>query len=309
MASPHLFRYLRLSPMYKPPWHITTTPPKSRSFSLFLLPMSLFITSLNSGSNGNCYYIGNQQEAILVDVGISCRETEKRMHRLGLSMKLVKAIFVSHEHSDHITGIPVLARKYKLPVYITAGTLLHGGLDLQQDQVFSFEAHAPVQIGALTVTAFPKFHDAADPHSFIVSAHDVTIGIFTDIGQPCEQLTHHFKQCHAAFLEANYDEEMLHNGRYPYFLKNRIRGGRGHLSNAQALELFKACKPPFMSHLLLSHLSKDNNNPELVESLFRAHARGTEIVVASRYEETALYRISAEPGTSEEGRRMQLSLF
>lgn len=271
--------------------------------------MSLFITSLNSGSNGNCYYIGNQEEAILVDVGISCRETERRMQRLGLSMKTVKAIFVSHEHSDHISGIPVLARKYQLPVYITADTHHHGGLSLAPERVHAFAAHTPVQVGALSITAFPKYHDAADPHSFIVRAHDVTIGIFTDIGQCCDQLTHHFKLCHAAFLEANYDEDMLLNGRYPWMLKNRIRGGKGHLSNAQALALFRDHRPPFMSHLLLAHLSKDNNDPALVEGLFRPHARGTEIIVASRYAETALYHISADPDAAREGRRMQLSLF
>jgi phosphoribosyl 1,2-cyclic phosphodiesterase len=87
--------------------------------------MSLFITSLNSGSNGNCYYIGNEHEAVLVDVGISCRETEKRMNRLGLSIQKVKAIFISHEHSDHISGVPVLAKKYKIPVYVTPKTLLY----------------------------------------------------------------------------------------------------------------------------------------------------------------------------------------
>src|ERR1700742_2326672 len=102
--------------------------------------MSLFITSLNSGSTGNCYYIGNEQEAILIDAGISCRETETRMARLGLSMRKVRAIFVSHEHSDHIRGITVLAKKYKLPVYITPLTLLHGGLMLDDVLVSSFIA-------------------------------------------------------------------------------------------------------------------------------------------------------------------------
>ena len=94
--------------------------------------MSLFITSLNSGSNGNCYYIGNEHEAVLVDAGISCRETETRMQRLGLSIKKVKAIFISHEHSDHIRGVSVLAKKYRLPVYITPLTHQHGGLFLDE---------------------------------------------------------------------------------------------------------------------------------------------------------------------------------
>lgn len=254
--------------------------------------MSLFITSLNSGSNGNCYYIGNQDEAILVDAGISCRETERRMARLGLTMQKVKAIFVSHEHIDHIRGIPVLSKKYRLPVYITDGTLSYSRMQLQQ--TLAFRAFEPVTIGQLKVSAFPKHHDASDPHSFLVTCNhtDTRIGVFTDIGIPCDQLTSHFRQCHAAFLETNYDETMLEQGRYPYFLKNRIRGGKGHLSNTQALELFKAHRPPFMSHLLLSHLSKDNNSPELVQELFAQHANGTEIVVASRFAETPVYKVS-----------------
>jgi phosphoribosyl 1,2-cyclic phosphodiesterase len=270
--------------------------------------MSLFITSLNSGSNGNCYYIGNEDTAVLIDAGISCRETEKRMARLGLSMMKVKAIFISHEHSDHIKGLTVLAKKYRLPVYITNSTLEHGGLKLDERQVLSFTPYEPVNIASLTVTAFPKHHDAAEPHSFVVSGNQVTIGVFTDIGVPCEHLIKHFKLCHAAFLEANYDEEMLEKGRYPYFLKNRIRGGKGHLSNRQALELFTTHRPSHMTHLLLSHLSRDNNNPDLVKALFSERAGGTEIVVASRYQETAVYRILPE-GQLAEPRQTVLTLF
>jgi phosphoribosyl 1,2-cyclic phosphodiesterase len=272
--------------------------------------MSLFITSLNSGSNGNCYYIGNDREAILVDAGISCKETEKRMQRLGLSMSKVKAIFISHEHTDHIKGVQVISKKYQLPVYITDDTLLHGGLSLNEQVVLSFKAYVPIQIGDIVVTAFPKFHDAAEPHSFIVACNDIKIGVFTDIGAPCEHLISHFKQCHAAFLEANYDEAMLANGSYPYYLKKRISGGHGHLSNKQALDLFKAHKPAFMTHLLLSHLSKDNNNPALVLDLFNQHAGNTRIIVASRHEETAIYQISLTPSlVKAKLKSQQLSMF
>ena len=250
--------------------------------------MALFFTSLNSGSNGNCYYVGNHREAILVDVGLSCRETEKRMERLGLSMQKVKAIFISHEHSDHIRGLPVIAKKYKLPVYITNATMQYGRL-LLDDYAIPFKGYEPIKIGDISVTAFPKFHDAAEPHSFIVSCNSVKVGVFTDIGAPCQHLITHFKQCHAAFLEANYDEQMLQQGSYPYHLKRRISGGRGHLSNTQALELFKTHKPLFMSHLLLSHLSKDNNCPIKAREMFLPHASGTEIIIASRYEETPVY--------------------
>ncbi|HEY4208129.1 MAG TPA: MBL fold metallo-hydrolase [Puia sp.] len=258
--------------------------------------MPLYITSLNSGSNSNCYYIGNDKEAILVDAGLSCRETEKRMRRLGLSLEKVRAIFVSHEHDDHIKGIPIIAKKYQLPVYITADTRQNSSLPIEDHLVASFRAYEPIPVGELSITAFPKFHDAADPHSFIISDGLTIIGVFTDIGAPCEHLVNHFRKCHAAFLEANYDEDMLHKGSYPYHLKRRISGGQGHLSNRQALELFMAHRPSFMSHLFLAHLSQNNNDPDLVQGLFNGQASGIRIVLASRYEETAVYTIQGADG-------------
>lgn len=251
----------------------------------------LFIASLNSGSNGNCYYVGNHDEAILIDAGISCRETEKRMLRLGLSMQKVKAVFISHEHTDHIKGLCTLAEKYNLPIYINRGTLAGCRFNLREDLIRDLHNDSQVQIGNLLITSFSKIHDASEPCSFVVACGETKVGVFTDLGAVCEQLTHHFRQCHAAFLEANYDDELLQKSAYPYFLKKRISGGKGHLSNHQALTLFKTHKPSFMTHLFLSHLSKDNNCPELVANLFTEHADGTEIIVASRYEETQLYTI------------------
>lgn len=253
--------------------------------------MSLFISSLNSGSNGNCYYVGNETNAVLVDAGISCTEIEKRMQRLGLNIKNVRAVFVSHEHTDHISGLQVLTKKYQLPVYITHATYNSGRLKLQKQLVQSFNAHQPITIGDLSITAFPKFHDAADPYSFVIDCNNIKVGVFTDIGIPCKNLIKHFKQCHAAFLEANYDDTMLEEGSYPYFLKNRIRGGNGHLSNKQALELFITHRPSFMSHLFLSHLSKNNNCPDLVKQLFDQYAGDVKMIIASRYEETAIFHI------------------
>jgi phosphoribosyl 1,2-cyclic phosphodiesterase len=263
----------------------------------FSLPsMSVYITSLNSGSNGNCYYVGNDEEAVLVDVGISCKEVEARLKKMGLSLSNVKAIFVSHEHSDHVRGIPVLAAKYGLPVYITPSTLRNCRFRLEKRLIHNFQANIPVTIGNLTVTAFPKFHDAIDPYSFVVANGHLRVGVFTDIGAPCQNLAYHFQQCHAAFLESNYDEELLEKGKYPYYLKNRIRSGHGHLSNKQALAFFKAHRPAYMSHLILSHLSNENNCPKLVYDLFSAHANDIEIIVASRFEATPIYTITASPG-------------
>lgn len=276
--------------------------------------MSLFISSLNSGSNGNCYYIGNKTEAVLVDAGISCRETERRMSRLGLSMAIVKAIFVSHEHADHITGIRMLSKKYQLPVYITPGTLRSAGRILEKELIRSFTAGQEITIGQLFIKAFQKSHDAVDPHSFMITADGVNIGVFTDIGNCCEQVINHFKQCHAAFLESNYCEDMLMNGNYPYVLKKRIGGDNGHLSNRQALELFTRHRSSQLSHLILSHLSKHNNTPELVERLFSPIAGATKIVVASRYEETPVFCIEGSEArypyeNSSQPIVQQLSLF
>lgn len=263
--------------------------------------MPLYITSLNSGSNGNCYYVGNEQEAVLIDAGLSCRQTEVRMQRLGLSLQTVKAIFISHEHSDHISGLAQLSAKYQIPVYITALTLRSTRLLPARFPLRVLTTYEPVAVGALRITAFPKQHDAVDPHSFLVEDEVTRVGVFTDIGTACEHVTHHFGQCHAVFLEANYDEDLLENGRYPAFLKQRIRGDQGHLSNQQALALLVAHKPPFMSHVLLSHLSKDNNSPVVARDLFLPHMNQTQLIVASRFAETPVYTVRAiEPDTKAE---------
>jgi phosphoribosyl 1,2-cyclic phosphodiesterase len=256
--------------------------------------MTLYIASLNSGSNGNCYYIGTDKESVLIDAGIPCRETERRMRRLGLSLSTVKAIFISHEHDDHIRGLDVLSKRYQLPVYINAATRQQLRLPLEPHLARTMNTWEPVNTGALTITPFPKTHDAADPCSFVVSSPTVRVGVFTDLGHVCEGLIHHFRLCHAAFLETNYDEQLLDQGRYPHFLKNRIRGGQGHLSNRQALDLFAQHRPAYMSHLLAAHLSRDNNRPELVRSLFEQEAGGTRIVIASRDQETELYAIDGD---------------
>lgn len=274
----------------------------------------LFTASLNSGSNGNCYYIGNAAEAVLIDAGISRKETEKRMLRLGLCINNVKAIFISHEHADHIHGLETLSSKYNLPVYVSETTHKHGGLRINKNLAHYFSANERIQIGGLTVKAFSKLHDACDPYSFTVQQNDVCIGIFTDIGKACQQVIYHFRQCNAAFLEANYDAEMLAAGRYPIFLKRRISSGNGHLSNTAALELFCSHRSGRLTHLILSHLSANNNCPELVEKIFNQHASETKIIVASRYHETEVYCIQPSQLTDAEKiyytqTAVQLSMF
>lgn len=253
--------------------------------------MSLYLSSLNSGSNGNCYYVSNEHDAVLIDAGISCRETERRMKRLDLSINKVRAIFISHEHTDHTRGVEVLSRKHRIPVYITPATRKNSRLWLDAKLVRTFTAHERLQIGSMIVTPFTKQHDGIDPHSFTVTGNGITAGVFTDIGFACENVIHHIGRCHAAFLEANYDVTMLEKGRYPLFLKRRIRGGEGHLSNLQALEIFNTHRAPFLKLLVLSHLSAQNNRPEIVRNLFAPHANGTRIEIASRYKESEVFCI------------------
>ncbi len=257
--------------------------------------MSLNIASINSGSNGNCYYIGNENDAVLVDAGLSCRETEKRMARMGLSFDNVRAVFISHEHSDHTGRVDVIARRYQIPVYFSPVAYEKSSIRIEENLRLPLGDGAEIQLGELSVKAFSKLHDAADPLSFTVSDNDVTIGVFTDIGSVTEALINSFRKCNATFLEANYDEEMLENGRYPRFLKTRISGDHGHLSNQQALDLFLNHRSPSLSHVFLSHLSQDNNKPELARDLFLEHSNGTEIAVASRHRESKIYCI--EPTT------------
>ncbi len=294
-------------------WRICVKYKKADHY-LFLPLMSLYISSLNSGSNANCYYIGNRHEAVLVDAGLSCRETERRMKGLGLPMENVKAIFVSHEHSDHITGVPGISKKYKLPVFITERTFKEAKIPVAAEQLHSFKHGKAIRIGQLSVLPFSKSHDAGDPHSFMVSGNNVNVGVITDIGHACKRVIRYFSNCHAAFLESNYCEEMLMKGHYPYHLKKRISSDLGHLSNKQALDLFLNYRSPHLQLLILSHLSKNNNKPELVADLFKPHAGHTKVVVASRYEASQVFcvpanAVSISRNSKQIAAKNQLSLF
>lgn len=258
--------------------------------------MALFFASIASGSNGNCYYVGNHEHAVLIDAGIPCRETERRMQRLGLKLSRINALFITHEHSDHTRGAEVISRKHRIPVYATKATFDHSGMNITPELMNECRAHKPVRVGGLTIHPVPKLHDGRDPLSFTVTGSGYTVGIFTDIGEPCTNVTNSFKKCHAAFLESNYDEKLLEEGRYPYYLKRRIRSTEGHLSNEQSLSLFLAHRSKHLACLVLSHLSHENNRPEIVAGLFAPHAGATRIEVASRFEESALFVLGDPAG-------------
>lgn len=266
------------------------------------------IAPLNSGSNGNVYYFGKAHESILVDAGLSCKEIEKRFIDLNLDITTVKAIFITHEHSDHIFGLKTFVKKYKTPVYISEKTLNAARLDLPIDIIRYFHSHDQLTIGGFQITAYPTQHDAADPHGFFISHSGRSAGIFNDIGSACDQVKHYFSKCQAAFLECNYDDFLLENGAYPHYLKERIRGEYGHLSNSDALALFRNYRSKDMSHLFASHLSAENNDPSKVKELFEKEKTAVEILIAGRKNAGPVIdlELSSRSGMESTG---QLSLF
>lgn len=245
--------------------------------------------ALASGSNGNCYYIANAEDAILIDVGINAKHVELRMAKLGIVPSTIKAIFITHEHTDHIRGLAVFCKRYQIPVYITAGSYRGSRLHLPEALLRIIRPDEEMEIGSMTVYGVPKYHDAQEPCSFWVSNGEINIGVLTDIGRICDNVKHVIRQADVLLLEANYDEELLDSGSYPFFLKNRIRNGWGHLSNHIALETVLAYRTRRLRHLILGHLSGQNNKVELVRQTFVPYCSKIKLSIATRYQETELF--------------------
>jgi phosphoribosyl 1,2-cyclic phosphodiesterase len=251
----------------------------------------LEICAIASGSNGNCYYIGNEKDAILIDAGISAKQIIARMLERGLNPFKVKALFITHEHSDHMRGARGVSKKMNLPVYLTAKTHNGSYKNLRPDYPKYFTPGDKIEIGDFIIHTFLKNHDASEPCSFRVQHENKNIGVFTDIGEPCENVTAHLKRCDGLFLETNYDEKMLWEGHYPYFLKKRVASEVGHLSNHQAFELLQTHAGENLKCVFLSHISKENNTPEIaLDSMFALTSR-FEIKLTSRYEAGEVYQL------------------
>lgn len=247
--------------------------------------------SIASGSNGNSYYIAKGDDAILVDIGLNCKHMELRMSNLNLDPHRLKAIFITHEHTDHIRGLAVFTKRYKVPVFLTQGTYEACKIQLPADLVNIIPNNGRVNIGQLTIFGIPKYHDAKDPCSFLISDGTVNIGVLTDIGRCCENVRKVVVNSDVLILEANYDEEMLRSGGYPYFLKNRIQGGWGHLSNIGALQLFNEYRTTRLKHLILSHLSGQNNTVDRVYEMFEPCCGKIKLSIATREKESEFFSI------------------
>jgi phosphoribosyl 1,2-cyclic phosphodiesterase len=249
------------------------------------------LCALASGSNGNCYYIGNESDAVLVDAGISCKQILIRIKDAGLDASKIRGIFVSHEHSDHVRGVRVLSNKLRVPAWFSQGTFDSIIQSEQPNQFVIFKPGEVVSVSSFLIHPFLKNHDAAEPCSFRIEHDDWHIGVFTDIGEACTILKHHLRKCHAMFLETNYDEKMLWQGFYPYHLKQRVSSAQGHLSNDQAFELVRDHAGPELVHVFLSHLSGENNRPELAAARFQSLFDRFNVSLTSRHTYSRLYKL------------------
>ena len=240
--------------------------------------------SLASGSNGNCYYIGNETDAVLVDGGISNRRFVERAETAGVDRSKIRAIFVSHEHFDHIQGVKVIAKHLGVPVYFTYATFNEISKRRRPSDVRYFEGNIAVEVSpSITVRPFKKHHDAIDPCCFVVSISGHNVGVITDLGvadKECEQM---FSLCDAVFLEMNYDPVMLQYGSYPQYLKTRIDSEKGHLSNYQAVELLNKHASPQLTHIIASHISAENNSQTMVEDMLHPFCERYTIELAPRF--------------------------
>ena len=249
----------------------------------------LELCALASGSNGNCYYIGNEKDAVLVDAGISAKQIRFRLNQAGLNESKIRGIFISHEHSDHIRGVRVLSNKLNIPAWFSPGTLDSLNESERPNKCNTFVPGKALLVESFTIHPFLKSHDAAEPCSFRVEHDDWQVGVFTDIGEACDQVKGHLRKCHALFLETNYDEDLLWNGSYPYVLKRRVSSSLGHLSNKQAFELIRDYSGPELVHVFLSHLSGENNRPELAMESFISLSDRFKVSLTSRNTFSELY--------------------
>jgi len=249
------------------------------------------ICAIASGSNGNCYYIGNETHAVLVDAGISCKQIVQRMKDRNLNPLKVKAVFITHEHSDHLSGARVFGNRLHVPIYMTPKTYYGAYKNQRPDYPKFFNPGEIINVGDFEVHSFLKNHDASEPCSFRVQHGGKNIGVFTDIGEACENVTQHLKMCDGLFLETNYDETMLWNGSYPWFLKQRVASSVGHLSNRQASDLLHSHAGEHLKCVFLSHLSKENNTHEIAYESMHPLTTRFEVKLTSRYEAGEVYRL------------------
>jgi phosphoribosyl 1,2-cyclic phosphodiesterase len=262
-----------------------------------LLRSDLRFVSLASGSGGNASVVSAGDHALLVDCGISCKQVVRRMQTAGLNAEQLRAIAVTHEHSDHVAGIRVTAQRLGLPVYMTAAcaqkVALPGDIEVRH-----FQPGVGFQVGDLEVEPYRIPHDTVDPVGFVVGCGDDRVGICTDLGSVTRLVIEKLRSCRVVLLEFNHDTKMLLDGPYPWHLKQRVRGRHGHLSNDQAGQLLEKLGQGMVEVVLLAHLSGKNNRPELAlraaqAALLEGHSRPVRLELLTQDEPGPLIPVRA----------------
>ncbi len=233
--------------------------------------MGVSVSVLASGSRGNSALVASASTRILVDAGISCRETFKRIRASGGDPRLLSAILITHEHTDHVYGLLLLAKKLGIPVFMTGPTHQAwcramrdaNGERTALDKLERFESGRRFQIGDIEVTPFTIPHDAVDPVGFTFRVDGLKVGFATDLGRVLANVRYHLRAAHVLVMESNHDVEMLRNGPYPWPVKERVKGQHGHLSNADLADFLATDYDGSASYIVLAHLSEQNNHPEL----------------------------------------------
>jgi phosphoribosyl 1,2-cyclic phosphodiesterase len=230
--------------------------------------MSLHLCSIASGSSGNCVYVGSDQVNLIIDAGISGKKIEEGLNSVGLKTSEMDGILITHEHSDHVKGIGVLARRYGIPIYATQKTanaiLSSNSLGkIPEGLIHIIKKDEDVTIKDLTVHPFEIPHDASEPICYTIKNKNKKIGFATDLGNYNDYILEQLKDSNILFIEANHDVNMLQVGPYPYYLKQRILGEHGHLSNERSGQLITELIHDKLEHIILGHLSNENNFAEL----------------------------------------------
>jgi phosphoribosyl 1,2-cyclic phosphodiesterase len=227
--------------------------------------------SLSSGSSGNCYYLGNEFHGILIDAGISASSIRKFLKEMNISMQTIMGVLITHNHIDHIRGLQVLARKNSIPVFTSAKiweSILTPYINISRDCIREIPLQKKFHLAGFDIEAFPVYHDAPETIGFHICCGEKKITVATDLGHICATAAPYMKEANLLVIESNYDELMLENGKYPYYLKTRIKSDNGHLGNHQTSAFLADIINENLSHICLAHLSKNNNTPEMALSAF-----------------------------------------
>jgi phosphoribosyl 1,2-cyclic phosphodiesterase len=223
---------------------------------------------LSSGSKANCTYLENQGTAILIDCGLSAKETERRLVALGINPASINAIVVTHEHSDHIMGLSVFSRRYKIPVYANKSTSKHFKPIYAKEHIKTGEKFV---VGSLEIESFSIVHDASDPVGYVINGSGIKFAQATDLGRVTQSVKHALVDSIAIVLESNHDQEMLANCDYPWELKQRIASSHGHLSNDCAGALLQELSHNDLNYVVLAHLSENSNRPDIALNTVKSY--------------------------------------